>query len=107
MAQIKRFDVARFSLAAPTPLTTPDGRARTAHAWARELHVTYAPTVVFFDAAGVEVFRISAYLRPFHFAASFAYVADGGYLREPSFQRYLQTRADDMRARGERVELWN
>ena len=107
MAQSKRFDVARFSLAAPTPLTTPDGRARTAHAWARELHVTYAPTVVFFDAAGVEVFRISAYLRPFHFAASFAYVADGGYLREPSFQRYLQTRADDMRARGERVELWN
>lgn len=106
-AQLARFDVARFALAAPTPLTTPGGRASTAHAWARELEVTYTPTVVFFDAAGAEVFRISAYLRPFHFASSFAYVADGGYLREPSFQRYLQARADEMRGRGERVELWN
>jgi thioredoxin-related protein len=106
-AQIKRFDIARFSLAAATPLTTPDGRTSTARAWARELDVTYTPTVVFFDTAGAEVFRISAYLRPFHFASSFAYVADGGYLREPSFQRYLQARADEMRARGQRVELWN
>ncbi len=106
-AQLVRFDVARFSLAAMTPLTTPDGRASTAHAWARELDVTYTPTVVFFDESGAEVFRISAYLRPFHFASSFAYVADGGYRREPSFQRYLQARADEMRARGERVELWN
>jgi thioredoxin-related protein len=101
-----RFDVARFSLAATTPLTTPDGRASTVRAWTRELDVTYTPTVVFFDTSGVEVFRISAYLRPFHFASSFAYVADGGYRREPSFQRYLQSRAEAMRARGEHVELW-
>lgn len=104
--QLERFDVARFSLAAPTPLTRPDGQASTARTWARELDVTYTPTVVFFDTAGAEVFRISAYLRPFHFASSFAYVADGGYRQEPSFQRYLQARAEDMRARGEPVELW-
>jgi thioredoxin-related protein len=104
--QVERFDVARFSLAATTSLITPDGRASTARAWARELDVTYTPTVVFFDTAGMEVFRISAYLRPFHFASSFAYVADGGYRREPSFQRYLQARAEAMRARGERVEVW-
>ena len=105
-SQVERFDVARFSLVATTSLITPDGRASTARAWARELDVTYTPTVVFFDTAGVEVFRISAYLRPFHFASSFAYVADGGYRREPSFQRYLQARAEAMRARGERVEVW-
>ncbi len=107
MKEVRRFDVARFALGTATPLTTPDGRQTTAAQWARELHVAYTPTVVFFDASGGEVFRIGAYLRPFHFAAAFAYVADGGYRREPSFQRYLQGRADDMRARGERVELWN
>jgi thioredoxin-related protein len=103
---VRRFDVARFSLAASTPLVTPDGHASTAGAWARDLGVIYAPSVVFFDATGAEVFRIAAYLRPFHFASSFAYVADQGYRSEPSFQRYLQARAERMRSRGERVELW-
>jgi thioredoxin-related protein len=107
MAQVRRFDVARFSLGAVTPLTAPDGRATTAGEWARALDVAYTPTVVFFDTSGAEVFRIGAYLRPFHFATAFAYVADRGYEQEPSFQRYLQARAERMRARGERVELWN
>jgi thioredoxin-related protein len=75
--------------------------------FARELGVVYTPSVVFFDASGVEVFRIGAYLRPFHFASTFAYVASGAYRNEPSFQRYLQRRADAMRARGEPVDLWN
>jgi thioredoxin-related protein len=104
--EVARFDVARFALAAPTPVTVPDGRTLTAREWARELGVAYVPGVVFFDERGREVFRISAYLRPFHFASSFAYVADGAYRDEPSFQRWLQARADRMRARGERVDLW-
>ena len=105
-ALVGEFDVARFSLAASTPLTSPAGRATTAQAWARELGVTYTPTIVFFDRSGIEVFRIDAYLRPFHLAASFDYVAGGGYRSEPSFQRYLQGRAEDLRARGEVVDLW-
>jgi thioredoxin-related protein len=107
MEQVRQFDVVRFALGTTTPLTTPDGRATTAGDFARELGVTYTPSAVFFDASGAEVFRIGGYLRPFHFASTFAYVASGAYRNEPSFQRYLQGRADAMRARGERVELWN
>ena len=106
LAQVARFDVVRLPLGASMPIATPDGRATTAHAWARELGIAYTPSVVFFDDAGVEVFRIGAYLRPFHFASSFAYVADGAYRTDPSFQRWLQARAERMRARGERVDLW-
>jgi thioredoxin-related protein len=106
LEEVRRFDVARFSLTAATPLTAPDGRATTARNWARELGVAYTPTVVFFDATGAEVFRIAAYLRPFHFASSFAFVADRAYASEPSFQRWLSARADRMRAKGLRVELW-
>jgi len=105
-AQVDHLDVVRFALGAATPLTTPEGRTTTAREWARALDIAYTPTVVFFDATGAEVFRIAAYLRPFHFASAFAYVADGGYRTEPSFQHYVQARADAMRARGERVELW-
>ncbi|MFO1282349.1 MAG: thioredoxin fold domain-containing protein [Burkholderiales bacterium] len=106
LAQIRRFDVARFHLGAPMPVVTPDGRATTADAWARDLRIEWTPSVVFFADGGREVFRISAYLRPFHLAGSFAYVADRGYAAEPSFQRWLQARAEQARSRGERVEMW-
>jgi thioredoxin-related protein len=105
-ALVNRFDVARFALGTRTGLTTPDGRTTTAGTWARELDVTYTPTIVFFDAAGAEVFRVSAYLRPFHLASSFDYVASGAYRGEPSFQRYIQGRAERMRAQGDHVDLW-
>lgn len=104
-ALLERYDVVRFAFGARTGLTTTDGRRTTAEAWARELGVTFAPTVVFFDGDGREVFRIDAYLRPFHLASSLDYVASGAYRDEPSFQRYVQGRADRLRARGATVDL--
>jgi thioredoxin-related protein len=106
LALVKQFDIARFALGSPTEITTPDGRGTTAQAWARELDVAYTPSIVFFDASGGEVFRISAYLRPFHLASSFEYVASGAYRSEPQFQRYIQGRAEKMRGKGQTVELW-
>ena len=106
LAEVRRLDIVRLMLGSPAPVTTPAGRATTAGAWARELGIAYTPSVVFFDAGGTEVFRIGAYFRPFHFASSFAYVADQAYRSEPSFQRWLRERADRMRAQGRRVELW-
>ncbi len=105
-ALLAQFDVAQFALGAPVPIVAPDGRATTAGAFARDLRVTYTPSLVFFDAGGIEVFRIDAYLRPFHLASSLDYAASGAYRTEPSFQRFIQARADRLRARGERVDLW-
>jgi thioredoxin-related protein len=105
-ALLARFDVARFALGAPTPLTTPQGAKVKADAWARDLGIAYTPALVFFDASGREVFRIDAYLRPFHFASALEYVANGTYRGESSFQRYIQARAERLRAQGESVDLW-
>jgi len=105
-ALLDQFDVARFALGAPTALTTPAGQATTARAWATELGVTFTPTIVFFAADGREVFRIDAYLRPFHLESSLDYVASGAYRDEPSFQRYIQARAERIRAGGATVDLW-
>jgi len=104
-ALLERFDVVRFGLSARTPVTTPDGRRTTAEAWARELGVSFTPTFVFIDAGGREAFRIDAYLRPFHLASSLEYVASGAYREEPSFQRFVQQRAERLRARGTKVDL--
>jgi len=105
-ALLGEFDVARFALGATTRLTTPAGDAQTAREWADALGVTFTPTIVFFGAEGREVFRIDAYLRPFHLESSLDYVASGAYRDEPSFQRFIQARAERLRARGATVEIW-
>ena len=105
-ALVGRFDVARLELFGTNRLTTPRGRSLTAEQWGRELKVAYTPTIVFFDVRGAEVFRIEAYLKPFHLASGFEYVASGAYRSQPSFQRYIQARAEKIRAAGGRVDLW-
>ena len=94
---LERFSVYRLAL---NDLRNPQTT------WARELHVAYTPTIVFFDR-GREVFRVDTYLRPFHLASALDYVASHAYRKEPSFQRYLQSRAERMRGRGDKVDLWN
>jgi thioredoxin-related protein len=105
-ALLARFDAAQLALGARTPLTTPDGNKVAADAWARDLGVAYSPSIVFFDDGGREVFRVDAYLRAFHLASALDYVASGAYRREPSFQRFVQARAEEKRASGARVDLW-
>jgi thioredoxin-related protein len=104
-ALLARFDVARFAPFPPTELTAPDGRKLQASAWAVELGVTYTPTIIFFDTTGAEAFRMDAYFRPFHIASALDYVASGAFRSEPSFQRFVQARAERKRAAGERVDL--
>jgi thioredoxin-related protein len=105
-ALLSTFDVARLELFGRAPLITPQGKQSTEETWARELSVAYTPSIVFFDARGREVFRLEAYVRPFHLASAFEYVASGAYLKEPSFQRFLQARAASIREVGGKVELW-
>jgi len=107
LRELARFDVVRFSLSENAQVMSPDGKSMPAAAWAKALGVGYVPAIVLFDAHGREAFRTEAYLRPFHLAGALDYVSSGAYTREPSFQRFLQTRSDAMRSRGERVDLWN
>jgi thioredoxin-related protein len=107
LAQLKKFDVVRFSLSETAQVVTPEGKSVPAASWAKTLGVGYVPAMVLFDARGREAFRTEAYLRPFHLAGALEYVSSGAYTREPSFQRFLQDKAERMRHEGERVDLWN
>jgi len=107
LAELKKYEVVRFALSGSDVITTPAGRRMTVSDWARSLKIDYVPTLVLFDAAHTERLRMEAYFRPFHVAGSLAYVSSGAWRREPSFQRYLQARADDMRRRGKPVDLWD
>jgi thioredoxin-related protein len=106
MALVGKFEFARLELFGKQPVVTPGGKRLSEEQWGRELKVVYTPTIVFFDSQGSEVFRIESYLRPFHLASGFDYVASGAYRAQPSFQRYLQARAENIRERGGKIELW-
>lgn len=105
-ALLGKFEIVRLELFGNASLVTPSGRRSTEAAWARDLNIAYTPSIVFFDAQKKEVFRVEGYVRPFHLASSFDYIASGAYRKEPSFQRYVQARAKRMSPEDGRVELW-
>ena len=102
---LSNLDAAVVNAWSADPIQTPDGRQSTVKDWAKELGVEYTPTLVFFDADGEEVFRTEGYLKSFHIHGAIDYVATSAYLRQPSFQRYLQERRSSLEARGFEVDL--
>ena len=53
----------------------------------------------------VEVVRMPGYFKPFHFVSMFEYVKAKAY-KSQHFQKFLQAKADKMRAEGKEVKLW-
>lgn len=105
--QLDRFNVVRLDMWARTPLIDTMGNQTTAKAYANSLNINYAPSMVFFDNKGKEVFRSEAYLKSFHIQSSLDYVASGAYRTQPNFQRYISARADKLEAQGMHIDLWN
>jgi hypothetical protein len=91
---------------ADTPVITPDGQRTTAREWARALAINYAPSVVLFDPQAGEVIRSEAFFKRFHTASIFDYLLSGAYKAEPSFQRYISARAEQIREQGRDVDIW-
>lgn len=104
--QLQRFNIVRLDMWAKTPLITPTGRQSTAREFAKQLDVKYAPSMVFFNNTGKEVFRSEAYLRAFHIQSILDYVASGAYQKQSNFQRYIAGRAEKLEAQGVHVDLW-
>lgn len=98
-------DIAQVDIGSSEPVQTPDGRVMPANEWARKLGVLFTPSLVFFDTDGREVFRTEAYLKTYHLHGAVDYVVSGAYRHQPSFQRYLQVRTDELKARGFKVDL--
>ena len=105
LAELKRFNVVRLNMWAETKLTDFTGKQTTAKDLAKRLQVQYAPSLVFFDNQGNEVMRTEAYLKAFHLQSVMDYVASGAYRKQPSFQRFIAGRADQLEQQGVHVDL--
>ena len=104
---LARFNRQRVDMWSDQTVRTPTGETMTGRAWADALKVDYAPSLIVFDAEGREVIRTAAYFKRFHTQGVLHYVASGAYRQEPSFQRYLNGRAEALRAQGQDVNIWD
>lgn len=104
---IAQFDAVQLDMwDKTTKLTTPEGKISTARDWAKALDVKYAPTIVLFDTGGKEVIRTEAFFKIFHTQSFFDYVQSGAYKQQPSFQRYISQRSEQLREHGKDVDIW-
>jgi len=104
---ISQFENVQLDMWSKTPIITMDGKHTTARQLAKQLDVKYAPTIVLLNDQGKEVIRSEAFFKVFHTQGIFAYVLEGGYKTQPSFQRWLQARADRLREQGKDVDIWS
>lgn len=105
LEQLSRFNVVVLDMWSSQMITAPDGNEIKIRDWVKKLDVKYAPSLLFFDDKGEEVFRIDAYLKAFHVQSVMDYVASEAYKSQSNFQRYIDERADHLREQGIDVNL--
>ncbi len=90
-ALLDRFQVVQLDMSGDTPVITPAGERLRARDWAEALGLFYAPTLVFFDEQGHEVFRLDSVARLYRLRNTLRYVLAKGY-REAPLQRWREDR---------------
>lgn len=105
MKLLSRFNVAVLDMWSEVIIKTPSGKKMKVRDWAKNMDVKYAPSLLFFDNNGNEVFRADAYLKAFHTQSVMDYVSFGAYKKQSNFQRYIDERADHLREQGIEVNI--
>jgi len=82
-------EIVQLDMHADTPLVTPAGERTSARAWAKDLGLFYAPTLIFFDEDGREIIRVDSVVQLVRLSNVLQYVRSKSYLEEPSFLRWM------------------
>jgi thioredoxin-related protein len=88
LARLQEMEVIQLDHRADTPIITPQGEMMTAKQWAAQLHIFFAPTLLFFDKKGKEIMRIDAVIGSYRLARVLDYILTGAYQHTPQFQRW-------------------
>ncbi len=88
--QFRMLDAVQLNMWADTPVLTPSGERTTARAWAGELGLFYAPTLMFFDRHGKEIIRVDSVVNFYRLRGVLDYVLSGAHERGLSYQRWRQ-----------------
>ena len=109
----QHFGVLQLNLWGSRTVTDFDGEELEERALARKWRVNFTPTIMFFAetaaegkmGADLEVARMPGYFKPFHFISMFEFVEQKAYA-ELNFQRFLQRKFDELKAKGVKVDVW-
>lgn len=80
------FDAIRLDMWSDTPVITPAGKEMTAVEWAENIGLFYAPTIVFFDDSGTEIYRIDSLVKLRRLSGILRYIDSGDYTEEPNYE---------------------
>ncbi len=103
--QLKKFDVSVLDMWSGDEITLANAKKSSIKDWAKQLDIQYAPSLVFFNPQGQEVFRIDGYLKSFHIQSVMDYVSSGAYKTQKNFQRYIDARAKTLEEQGMHIDL--
>ncbi len=92
---LNNFEVMQLNMWDDTRVVTPSGHKMTAKQWANQLGLYYAPSILFFDEEGFEVFRISSVVKVFRLRAVLEYILAKGYEKSPTFERWREDNSDE------------
>lgn len=87
---LENFHVVQLNMWDRTPVMTPKGEKTTAKDWADKLGIYFAPSIVFFDETGDEVFRVDSVVRLYRLRSILEYVLYKGYFSSPSLHRWRE-----------------
>ncbi len=102
---LSRFNVVVLDMWSSDIIITPSSKKIKIRDWVKKLNIKYAPSLLFFDEKGDEVFRTDAYLKAFHTQSVLDYISSGAYKIQSNFQRYIDQRAEHLREQGIDVNL--
>ncbi|HEY9052538.1 MAG TPA: thioredoxin fold domain-containing protein [Gammaproteobacteria bacterium] len=83
---IYNLEAVQLDITSDTLVITPEGKKTTARNWARDLDLSFAPTLIFFDEEGKEIIRIDSVVRLYRLSNVLLYVLSKGYKKYPNFQ---------------------
>jgi thioredoxin-related protein len=86
--RLQRMDTVQLDLWGNTPVITPGGERTTDGAWATELGLFYAPTLLFFDEQGREIIRVDSVTHLLRLRSVLDYILSGDYREQPDYQRW-------------------
>jgi thioredoxin-related protein len=107
---MEKFNVVRVDMWGNGATTDLTGNPTTERELAKQLDVSYAPTLIFYASDGAtknEVIRSESWFKRFHTQSLMDYVASGAWREQPSFQRYISARAEHIQESGKDVNIFD
>ncbi len=85
---VAQFNAIQLDMWSDTPVITPSDDKQTAVEWAENLGLFFAPTIVFFDETGNEIYRIDSVVKLRRLSGILRYILSGDYTEEPNYERW-------------------